>query len=104
MAMRALSKDYETASLMGIDINRIISITFCWFLSSSCRRSYVGTNTAIDANGCYAEAQMFYCCSYGGIGNITGAVIGGFILGWRDYVNPLLPRLTDIEMLLPLSF
>ena len=28
MAMRALSRDYETASLMGIDINRIISITF----------------------------------------------------------------------------
>ena len=28
MAMRALSRDYETASLMGIAINRIISVTF----------------------------------------------------------------------------
>ncbi len=43
MAMRALSRDYETASLMGIDINKIISITFFYrFIFGSSRWNNVG--------------------------------------------------------------
>ena len=83
-AMRAVSEDQGAAMLMGIDINKTISITFA-----------IGSGLA-------AIAGILYCASYpvvspyigslpgikafiaavlGGIGSIPGAVLGAFILG-----------------------
>ena len=84
MAMRALSKEYEAASLMGIDINQIISITF--FVGS-----FLGAVGGImwsikypqlmPLMGVIPGIKCFIAAVIGGIGNIKGAVIGGFILG-----------------------
>lgn len=84
MAMRALSKEYEAASLMGIDINRVISITF--FVGS-----FLGAvggimwgikyPQLIPLMGVIPGIKCFIAAVIGGIGNIKGAVVGGFILG-----------------------
>lgn len=84
MAMRALSKEYEAASLMGIDINSIISITF--FVGS-----FLGAVGGImwgikypqllPLMGIIPGIKCFIAAVIGGIGNIKGAVVGGFILG-----------------------
>ena len=74
MAMRAVSKDYETASLMGIKINKTITFTFA-----------VGSLLAGIGSILYFTDRMtvkcFVAAVFGGIGSIPGAVIGGFILG-----------------------
>lgn len=84
MAMRALSKDYETASLMGINIDGTISITF--FIGSFL--AAVGGimwgikfPQLLPLMGVVPGLKCFIAAVIGGIGNITGAVIGGFILG-----------------------
>ncbi len=68
MAMRAVAKDYDTAALMGIKINRIITFTFA-----------IGSLLA--AVGSVPGLKCFVAAVFGGIGSIPGAVIGGFILG-----------------------
>ena len=98
MAMRALSRDYETASLMGIDINRIISVTF--FIGSFL--AAVGGimwgikyPQLMPLMGAMPGLKCFIAAVIGGIGNITGAVLGGFILGLGEIMLiALLPELT----------
>ena len=98
MAMRALSKDYETASLMGIDINRIISATF--FIGSFL--AAVGGimwgikyPQLMPLMGSMPGIKCFIAAVIGGIGNITGAVLGGFILGLGEIMLiALLSQLT----------
>jgi len=65
MAMRAVSRDFETSQLMGIKINSVISMTFA-----------IGSFLAGVASILYFVAAVF-----GGIGSIPGAVIGAFIIG-----------------------
>jgi len=88
MAMRALSKEYEAASLMGIDINSIISVTF--FVGS-----FLGAVGGImwgikypqlvPLMGIIPGIKCFIAAVIGGIGNIKGAVVGGVHPGtWRD--------------------
>ncbi len=84
MAMRALSKDYEAASLMGININLIISITF--FIGSLLAAMGgimwgVKYPQLIPHMGVIPGLKCFIAAVIGGIGDITGAVLGGFILG-----------------------
>ncbi len=85
--MRAVAKDYDTSSLMGIDVNKIISVTF-------------GIGSALAAiggimwsmkfpqltptMGLMPGLKCFIAAVLGGIGNITGAVVGGFILGLTE--------------------
>jgi len=98
MAMRALSKDFETASLMGININKVISITF--FLGSFL--AAVGGimwgikyPQLVPLMGVVPGLKCFIAAVIGGIGNITGAVIGGFILGLGEIlIIAFLPTLT----------
>ena len=99
MAMRALSTDYETASLMGININRVISFTF--FIGSvlaavggilyGCRYPQL-----IPMMGVMPGIKCFIAAVVGGIGNLTGAVIGGLLLGFSEImIVGLLPTLND---------
>ncbi|NLK43015.1 MAG: branched-chain amino acid ABC transporter permease [Tissierellia bacterium] len=98
MAMRALSKDYETASLMGIDINGIISITFFIgsFLAAMGGIMWgVKYPQLMPHMGVLPGLKCFIAAVIGGIGNITGAVLGGFILGLGEIlIIAFLPTLT----------
>lgn len=98
MAMRALSKDYEAASLMGIDINRVISFTF--FIGSflaAVGGILWGTKypQLMPLMGVMPGLKCFIAAVIGGIGNVTGAVVGGFILGLGEIMLiAFLPTLT----------
>lgn len=84
MAMRAVSKDYETASLMGIKINKTISFTFAVgsLLAGIGSILYITDRmTVFPFSGALPGLKCFVAAVFGGIGSIPGAVIGGFILG-----------------------
>jgi branched-chain amino acid transport system permease protein len=87
MAMRAVSTDLDASRLMAIDVNKIVSFTF-------------GTGSFLAALGgilwSYKYPQLnplmgvtpglkcFIAAVIGGIGDITGAVLGGFLLGFLE--------------------
>ncbi len=83
-AMRAASRDFETTRLMGINVDRIISVTF---LLGSVLAAAGGIMWAMkypQVNpfmGVFPGLKAFIAAVLGGIGNIMGAVIGGFLLG-----------------------
>ena len=98
MAMRALSVDYEAARLMGVDINKIISFTF---FVGSFLAAVGGIMWGIKypqltpTMGSMPGLKCFIAAVIGGIGNITGAVLGGFILGLGEILLiAFLPSLT----------
>lgn len=98
MAMRALSVDYEAARLMGVDINKIISFTF---FVGSFLAAVGGIMWGIKypqltpTMGGMPGLKCFIAAVIGGIGNITGAVLGGFILGLGEILLiAFLPSLT----------
>ena len=84
MAMRAVSKDYEIARVMGINIDNVISMTF--IIGSALAAiggfmwgvKYPGITPML---GVMPGLKCFVAAVIGGIGNIKGAVLGGFILG-----------------------
>jgi branched-chain amino acid transport system permease protein len=83
-AMRAVSFNREAASLMGISVDRIISITFV--LGSALAGAaaiLVGlTNPKIEPlMGIMPGIKAFVAAVLGGIGNVPGAMIGGMIMG-----------------------
>ncbi len=83
-AMRAVSVDPEAASMMGIDVDRVISITF---LLGSALAGAAGVMTGIvyqNLNpymGFGAGLKAFTAAVVGGIGNIGGAMLGGLLIG-----------------------
>lgn len=84
MAMRAVSKDYETARLMGIKINTIISITFAIGSGLAAVGAVLWGSKYPQVQplmGVMPGLKCFIAAVIGGIGNIKGAVLGGFILG-----------------------
>lgn len=84
MAMRAVSRDFETAQLMGIKIDSVISMTFIIgsFLAAVGSilffSNYPGVTPTI---GGMPGLKAFVAAVFGGIGSIPGAVIGAFIIG-----------------------
>ena len=84
MAMRAVSKDYETASLMGIKINKTITFTFAvgsLLAGIGSILYFTDRMTVFPFSGALPGLKCFVAAVFGGIGSIPGAVIGGFILG-----------------------
>jgi branched-chain amino acid transport system permease protein len=84
MAMRAVSRDFETAELMGIDINRVIMVTFIIgsFLAAIGSVLYFTNYTGVmPTSGSMPGLKAFVAAVFGGIGSIPGAVIGAFIIG-----------------------
>ena len=84
MAMRAAAKDFETAQLMGIKINAVISMTFVIgsFLAAIGSMLYFTNypSVAITSGG-MPGLKAFVAAVFGGIGSIPGAVVGAFIIG-----------------------
>lgn len=89
MAMRATSKDFETAQLMGIKIDAVISSTFVIgsFLAAIGSilffSNYPGVTPTV---GGMPGLKAFVAAVFGGIGSIPGAVIGAFIIGISENI------------------
>ena len=84
MAMRAVSKDFETSKLMGIKINSVISVTFIIgsFLAAIGSILYFTNYTSvIQTSGSMPGLKAFVAAVFGGIGSIPGAVVGAFLIG-----------------------
>jgi branched-chain amino acid transport system permease protein len=84
MAMRAVSKDFETAQLMGIKLNTTISYTFVIgsFLAAVGAILYFTDRMSVTPfSGTLPGLKCFVAAVLGGIGSIPGAVVGGFIIG-----------------------
>lgn len=84
MAMRAVSKDYDTSKLMGIKINRIISQTFMIGSTLAAIGSilyFTDRMSVTPFSGTMPGLKCFVAAVLGGIGSIPGAVLGGFIIG-----------------------
>jgi branched-chain amino acid transport system permease protein len=84
-AMRATAQDREAAAMMGINVERIIMLTF--FLGGALAGA-AGTvfgiylNTGRYLMGFEAGLKAFTAAVLGGIGNIPGAVLGGYLIGF----------------------
>ncbi len=88
-AMRAVSFHRDAASLMGIPVNRIITITFA--IGSALATAagvLVGlTNPKIEPlMGIMPGVKAFVAAVLGGIGSVPGAVIGGLLMGVSEYL------------------
>ena len=86
-AIRAVAQDHPTASLMGIDVNRIISLTFLvgGMLGGAAGVLYALKFTRIDPFvGFFPGLKAFTAAVLGGIGNMTGALLGGIVLGMLE--------------------
>jgi branched-chain amino acid transport system permease protein len=83
-AMRAVSFNYETASLMGIPTDRVISVTFVIgsMLAAVAGILYGLSYPKIDPlMGIMPGLKAFVAAVLGGIGNVPGAVVGGLVIG-----------------------
>ena len=101
MAMRAVSKDFETAQLMGIKINNIISVTFVIgsLLAAVGSVLYFTNYTAVTPTiGALPGLKAFVAAVFGGIGSIPGAVIGAFIIGICETIIKGLPAAWDVSV------
>src|SRR5262249_236855 len=83
-AMRAVSIDKEAAAMMGVDVDRVILVTF--FIGSALAGAAgvlcgLGFNQIWHFMGFTAGLKGFTAAVIGGIGNVPGAMLGGFLLG-----------------------
>ena len=96
-AMRAVSFDHRAASLMGINIDSVISFTFALGsgLAAAAAILYGSVYPSINPlMGLFPGLKAFIAAVLGGIGNLYGAVIGGLIIGLLEtlvtgYISPV---------------
>ena len=84
MAMRAVSKDFDTARLMGIKVNSVITVTFVIgsFLAGVGSILYFTNYGQVSPTiGAMPGLKAFVAAVFGGIGSIPGAVLGAYIIG-----------------------
>jgi branched-chain amino acid transport system permease protein len=92
-AMRAVAADKEIASLMGIDVNRIVMVTFAigGVLAGVAGVLYSLVFGQVNFfMGFLPGIAAFTAAVLGGIGSITGAALGGLIIGLLQSVAPFL--------------
>lgn len=83
-AMRATAQDREAAALMGIDVNRAIGVAFLLGGSLAGAAGMVAlfyNNSGRFQMGFHYGLFAFTAAVLGGIGNLAGAVLGGFLIG-----------------------
>ena len=98
MAMRAVSFNEQAASLMGVNVNRIISLTFGL---GSALAAVAGIFYAMRAPGIeplmgiQPGLRAFIAAVLGGIGNLPGAALGGLLLGVLETVFGGMPGVSN---------
>jgi len=86
-AMRATAQDRNMAMLVGVDVDRVISVTF---LVGSATAALGGVLIASHVGqinfyiGFIAGIKAFVAAVLGGIGSVPGAVLGSLVLGWTE--------------------
>lgn len=87
VAMRAVSRDFETAGLMAVDVNKVISATFAVGSSLAAVGGILWSMQYPQVDplmGLFPGLKCFIAAVMGGIGSIPGAMIGGFVLGFVE--------------------
>jgi branched-chain amino acid transport system permease protein len=90
-AMRAVAEDKQTAALMGIDVDRIIVFTFMigGLLAGAAGVLYgLMFKQVYFLMGFIPSIKAFTAAVLGGIGNVPGAMVGGFFLGIAESLGP----------------
>jgi branched-chain amino acid transport system permease protein len=86
-AMRATAQDKNMAMLVGVDVNKVISVTF---IIGSATAALGGVLIASHIGminfyiGFIAGIKAFVAAVLGGIGSVPGAVLGSLVLGWTE--------------------
>jgi branched-chain amino acid transport system permease protein len=87
LGMRAVSFDTKTASLMGINVDAVISFTFVTGSALAAAAGllfalkYSGLKQSADSQWVLLGLKAFVAAVVGGIGNVRGAVLGGLMIG-----------------------
>jgi branched-chain amino acid transport system permease protein len=86
IAMRATFQDPEVSSLMGVKINRMFTLTFAIGsgLAASAGALLAPVFVVVPMMGDLVTLKAFAVVILGGLGNIVGATIGGFVLGLAE--------------------
>lgn len=95
-AMRAISYNLQASRLMGINIDRVVSFTFALgsVLAAAAAILFASKYPKVEPlMGIYPGLKAFVAAVLGGIGNLVGAALGGFIIGLTEtfvagYVSP----------------
>jgi branched-chain amino acid transport system permease protein len=103
-AMRAVSYDTRVAALMGINVNAVVSFTFVVGSALAAAAGllfalkYRGIKQPADATWILLGLKAFVAAVIGGIGNISGAMMGGLLIGFVELFGAayLSPHLRDI--------
>jgi len=103
-AMRAVSYDTRTAALMGINVNAVVSATFVIGSSLAAAAGllfalkYRGLKQPADAGWILLGLKAFVAAVIGGIGNISGAMLGGLLIGFVEIFGAAYfsPHLRDV--------
>ncbi|MBR2530386.1 MAG: branched-chain amino acid ABC transporter permease [Lachnospiraceae bacterium] len=101
MAMRAVSKDFETSRLMGIKINSVISVTFIIGSALAAVGSvlfFTNYPAITPTAGAMPGLKAFVAAVFGGIGSIPGAVLGAFLIGICETIIKGLPSSWDVSV------
>ncbi|TVQ37561.1 MAG: branched-chain amino acid ABC transporter permease LivH [Spirochaetaceae bacterium] len=86
-SMRAASQDKTMAMLLGVNVNRVISVTFLIGSATAALGGVLISSFTGQINffiGFMAGIKAFVAAVLGGIGSIPGAVLGSFVLGWTE--------------------
>lgn len=96
-AMQAVSEDKGAAQLMGIDVNKIIMITFAIgsFLAAFASLFYLAKSPVQPTFGSMPGIKAFAAAVIGGIGSIPGAMLGGVLLGVVEVVCGYIPAISS---------
>lgn len=93
-AMRAVAQDREAAALMGVNVDRIIAITFFIGAALAGAAGFVyglQYGSSVFYIGFQLGLIAFTAAVLGGIGNIVGAMFGGVLIGIIDALSSLIP-------------
>ena len=86
-AMRATAQDRDMAMLVGVDVNRVISLTFIIGSATAALGGVLIASHIGQINfyiGFIAGIKAFVAAVLGGIGSMPGAVLGSLVLGWTE--------------------
>ena len=86
-AMRATAQDRDMAMLVGVDVNRVISVTFILGSATAALGGVLIASHIGQINfyiGFIAGIKAFVAAVLGGIGSMPGAVLGSLVLGWTE--------------------